>query len=411
MPGHISRWLLLTCIGALGSCFSAASLTRIGADAIAAAPTTPTTPRTFCNAWQDYLFDPLLPEATPVRTLRVNVHIMDSRDSAFNVRQEAGRRYVHALIDLANERLDSNDVNWQSPPGTPVYPKRYRYQLWPQPAPGDDGIYFHYDDDHWYFVSQGKNQNNYRTDVVGRYGLGTDSIMNIFIQVHPPDSMRSSNYRANLQGIALGTNLKMAGIFEHNEPTGAVQGLLNHEIGHILGLSHAWTEDGCPDTHNHPNKCWQRTEEPPCDREATNNMMDYNAHQFTLTPCQIARVHATMSNEKSPVRQRLHTDYCNYQPGTDIAIRDSVSWTGARDLTGNLYIREGGVLMVSCRLSMPEGGRIVVHPGGRLWLNGARIHNACGRPWEGIFLRASTKQPAGQVYYVQPAVIEDVAQP
>jgi len=403
--------LVVLCIALHGSCYRAVSLARLEPEDIAVSKMPPATPRTFCSAWQDYLFDPHLPDAIPVRTLRINVHIMDSRDSAFNVRQEAGRRYVRELIALANERLDSNDVNWQSPPGTPVYPKRYRYRLWPQPGGDDDGIYFHYDDDHWFFVSQGKNQNNYRTDVIGRYGIGTDSIMNIFIQVHPPDSMRSPSYRANLQGIALGTNLKMAGFFERSETTGAVQGLLNHEIGHILGLSHAWTEDGCPDTHNHPNKCWQRTEDPPCDQEATNNMMDYNAHQFTLTPCQIARAHATMTNERSPVRQRIHTDYCFYQPGTDIVIRDSVSWTGARDLTGNLYVRNGGVLMVNCRLSMPEGGRIVVYPGGRLWLNGARIHNACGRNWAGIFQGTSGKRPAGQVFYIQPAVIEDVTPP
>lgn len=367
----------------------------------------PKTPVNPCIQWESYRPDPAHPEYTPARTLRMNVHFMDSRDSAHNFRQAAGRQFARELIAIANARLDTNEQNWRSPSGTPVLPKGYRYRLAPQPLPGDDGIYFHYDDDLWYYVSQGRNQNNYSRTVVDKYAVGLDSIINVFLLVHPEDSVRSSTYRANGQGIALGTALKMAGVYEMKQTPQSTVGLFNHEVGHILSLSHAWTGDGCPDTDPHPNRCWDWTPTPPCDTLATNNMMDYNANQSALTPCQIAKIHALLANANSPIRRCLDTDYCRPQPGRDVMIRDSVSWDGARDLTGDLTIAPGGVLMLSCRLSMPAGSRITVQPGGRLWLNGARLHNACGLPWKGIYAQRRRGMPAGQVLMSQKSEMEN----
>lgn len=359
-----------------------------------------------CGDWRGYLPDLKHPEFLPVRTLRVNFHVMNSADSTHNWRPDEGRAYLKRLFACCNEALDTNHRNWRSPEGTPVLPRRYRYVLTPQPKPGDDGIYFHYDDSLYYFISQGKNQNNYSRKVIDKYAIGKDSILNIFVMVHPDDSIKSKTYRAGGQGIALGTTLKVAGIFETKEPPEHFEGLVNHEIGHILGLSHAWMEDGCPDTDNHPAKCWQWTEEPPCNNLATNNMMDYNAYQIALTPCQIARIQAVFANEKSPVRKCLVPTWCRRNPDRDIIIRDSIVWTGARDLEGNVTIAPGGSLRIYCRVSMPAGGSITVQPGGRLWLDGARLHNACGRAWEGIFVQTKGAQ-RGEVFTLKPAVLEN----
>ncbi|MCC7505980.1 MAG: hypothetical protein IT259_11800, partial [Saprospiraceae bacterium] len=115
-----------------------------------------------CNAWQNHLPDPAHPEDLPVRYLRVNFHIMNSRDSSRNFQPDSARAYFRRLLELANADLDTNFYNWRSPEGTAVLPKRYHYVLWPQPGiPGDDGFYFHYDDSLYYLVYKGKNQNNY----------------------------------------------------------------------------------------------------------------------------------------------------------------------------------------------------------------------------------------------------------
>ncbi|MFN0016485.1 MAG: reprolysin-like metallopeptidase [Saprospiraceae bacterium] len=340
-----------------------------------------------CVDWQGYVPDPRYPDHLPVRLLRVNVHVLDNRAGNAHRPKDSVLVFVRDLLQLANAALDTNEYSWRSPSGTPVLPKRYRYMLTPQPdSPGDEGIYFHYDDDLYYFVSMGKNQNNYTRHVVDRYGIGTDSIINIFLLTHHPDSMRSPTYRANGQGIALGTALKMAGVLESQEGPSSFDGLLNHEVGHILGLNHAWSYDGCDDTNDHPNKCWSWTTDPPCNEQATNNMMDYNAYQIALSPCQIGKVQATFANEKNTVRRCLLPTWCTLRPDRKIVVTDSVVWAGARDLEGDLTIAAGGNLRVSCRVSMPPGAKITVNPGGVLWLDGCRLHNACGKTWQGIFV-------------------------
>ncbi len=355
-----------------------------------------------CADWRAYLPDTAHPQYLPMRFLRVNFHILNSRDSSHNFRPAEARSFFRRLLEVANARLDTNVRNWRSPEGTEILPRRYRYVLTPQP--GDDGFYFHFDDSLYYFISQGKNQNNYTRTVIDKYAVGKDSIINIFVMVHPDDSIKSPTYRANSQGIALGTSLKMAGLFEKKEPPENFSGLLNHEVGHILNLSHAWTEDGCPDTDNHPNKCWDWTPEPPCRDQATNNMMDYNAYQIALTPCQIGRVHAVFANERSPVRRCLVPVWCSRNPAKDLVIRDSVAWTGARDLEGNITVASGGTLLLTCRVSIPAGGRITVQPGGKLLLDGARLHNACGREWQGIFIEQKNGLSGTVVSLKQPVL-------
>ncbi len=353
------------------------------------------------DTWSDYIPDTTRLNEMPVKTLRVNFHIMNPSDPSRAIAQDHGRRTVIELLKHANSDLDTNVRNWRSPEGTAVLPRRYRYKLWPQP--GDDGIYFHTDDSLYYYVVSGRNQNNYTRTVIDKYGIGLDTIINVFIQVHHPDSLQSRTYKASGQAIALGTDVKLSGIFELGRGPVEFRGMFNHEIGHVLGLAHAWMEDGCPDTNNHPNRCYDWTPDPPCNDLATNNMMDYNAYEIAVTPCQIGKMHKQMAQEGSHARAVVIQDWCTKYL-TPVYISDTVVWNGSRDLASDLVIRTGGHLTIRNRVSLPEGAKIIVEPNATLMLDGCHLHNSCNKPWQGIFARKN-KSGSGKIEAMNGATL------
>lgn len=337
----------------------------------------------------DYLPDTAHVEHSPLRYLRINVHFMNASDRAHNYDGEEAIRFAKDLIDYANQDLQKNNKLWLPYRNKlPVIPPRYQYQLSPQTTnSGDQGIYFHYDDRLCYYIHKGPTANLFETEVLEKHQIGADSVLNVFIMPHHPDSMKSAWYSktAGGVGVMLGNAIKMAGMYEGHQPAWAYRGILNHEAGHFLGLSHAFFRDGCDDTPEHGNPCWSRTTEAPCDTAASNNMMDYNALQNALSPCQIGTMHARMADTNSYERRFLVKNWCTRQEGQDITIRDTVVWKGDKDLTGHVTIVAGGVLRIEARLSLPENARITLMPGAELQLgNKALLHNACGLKWEGI---------------------------
>ncbi|MEM9889159.1 MAG: reprolysin-like metallopeptidase, partial [Bacteroidota bacterium] len=243
------------------------------------------------------------------------------------------------------------------------------------------------------------------------YGIQLDSVLNVFVMPHHPDSIRSRTYAGGGVGVALGTNIKMAGVYEGGKPFWHYRQILNHEVGHVFGLQHTWAyNDGCEDTPKNPN-CWNRSKNgSKCDSLASNNLMDYNAWQLAITPCQIGRVHRMMSTLNSRPRKLLVPTWCELQPEKSVYIQDTTVWRSARDLEGHLFIEAGGILEISCRLSLPKNAKIVIAPGGKLILNYAKIHNACGDQWEGIEIQERSKEK-GAIELIGTVQLEDMQHP
>lgn len=363
------------------------------------------------NSYGHYVPDPARPALQPQRTIRVNVHFMNSADGSKNYGPAEAAEFGRKLISGANEALRNNQKMWL-PLGndTPVLFPNYQLRLASSEGYVEEGgIYCHKDENLFYFVSTGRNRNNYSRDVIKEYGIGLDSILNLFVMPHHPDSIKSKSYNVTTAGIALGTGVKLSGIFEKGTKAYSARGLVNHEIGHVLGLNHTWSgNDGCEDTPKHRN-CWNLSKDGPCATEASNNLMDYNAKQHAWTPCQIGKIHLGFAREGSKSRKLLVTDWCDKREGHTVIVSSDETWQGAKDLAGDVIVKSGARLDIRNRVSMPAGGKISVEPGGELLIGAVKLHNACGYTWQGIEILSKGNE-SGSVTFRGKPVFENISE-
>src|SRR5699024_4783488 len=125
-------------------------------------------------------------------------------------------------------------------------------------------------------------------------------------------------------GIALRNAIKISGPLTERAEEREYSGMFNHEEGHILGLRHSWIADQCEDTALHPN-CWNYTHDGSvCDSLVSNNVMDSNASQSALTPCQIGIMQSNLARETGSGRSFIDRDFCQRDSGKPFLVKDSL---------------------------------------------------------------------------------------
>ncbi|MCF8237560.1 MAG: hypothetical protein K9I85_05350 [Saprospiraceae bacterium] len=360
-----------------------------------------------CRKYPAYVPDSTVNgQLVPERIIRVNYHILNSSDTSHAFLAEIGTPYVQELTREINKKFAENiPMSLPAAQGTPVLPTRIRLEI--APIRGmfwDDGVYYHFDDELYAYVHKGRNRNNSDMRVIKKYAIQPDSVLNIFILPHHPDSVKSTTYSAGGGGIALGKAIKLSGIITTGLPPSEFAGMTVHEIGHIMGLGHTWRySDGCDDTPHHPN-CFYPGE-PPCDSLISNNVMDYNHWQQAWTPCQLGQAHRNLSRRSGTARSLLKRNWCDPLPDYNLTITDTQVWEGEVDLFGDVIIAAGGHLTIRCEVSFPQGSRLLVQPGGQLVIDGGLLTNDCGLPWQGVILGCKGRD-CGKVTLTEDADIQ-----
>lgn len=381
-----------------------------------------------CKKSISYVADPNHLNATPIRYVRVNFHIMQRSDGTGSFSESQGRDFIRELVRQSNIRWGGNQkMNLPEQNETAVIPIPVRIVLQKDGITGEDAIYFHKDDSLAFWNRSAKKGPNSLSDktVIDKYKIGSDSIINIFLIEHVPDSVDSPTYGgATLSGISFIGSIKLFSMYNQfttvkyrNDGSAFTHDvfflskLLNHELGHSFGLNHTWNwDDGCEDTPRNPG-CWSETGKAPCDGVISNNMMDYNWNQLAVTPCQIGRMEYTFFREKDGARQYTLPLWCEYHPFEKVVVYkyEQLIWDGGKDLWGDIEIREGATLTIRCDVSLPEKAKVIIKPGGKLILDGGKLYNRCGDKFDGIEIWENKRtKEIGQIVLTNNGIIQDV---
>ncbi len=368
---------------------------------------------------------------TPVITIKVNLHIIQDQDGENNFCEENEDHMIY-LNSLFREDW-SKSVNglmknipnliWQGDTLLEYHieDSRIRFSV--------ENKYFHQDDGG---LAEKNSHWDYRNYFLENFSVNPETEINIFLSpTHPTENSSIGGYGppggSSTNPPYLGT-VTLYNIYQNfiNNPLDqypyggspwAVNPLIVHEFGHVFGLHHTNLENRSY-LRFYPELPWPEEFywcSPSSDSYCSNNVMGGSNSKRYLSPLQIGHIHRIFASNPARIR---YLKSCEYNPDKDIVIESGegidpkndepigpnvVEWNSPKVVSGNITIEEDAVLIVRCLLSMPNNGKIIVKPGGRLEIDGGIITNSCGENWSGVFVEGDPT--LNQTYANQGAVI------
>lgn len=386
-----------------------------------------------CDNQDNYA--PSITAHTPTKIIKVRFHFLRDASGNGNFSNAEAIQFSNDLLNLtgfgANYMLRNlQAMNLPIGNSTPlISDAKIQYELTPladDPSdPDEDGICFHNSSDHYYYARNFNDNSIYPPgtatgNLYTRYdGFGDQSgqVVNVyFVQNHPAyvDEVIAGNAIMSNWGWAdYGDNdVIIIGAYErfknldNNTSQGPYPGTdftgwyyqfalstyaktLNHEMGHLFGLNHSWssldcgfTYKNCFDTPFHSNLHNSQT----TPKTHSNNVMDYNADQNAITPCQLGLMHYNLMHRPWYYYSKLKRDFWQRNAADDITVSNGevVLWNSSKILKGNVFVENGGVLTIKCYVGMPTDAKIIVKRGGKLIVDNGFITSNCCNTWQGI---------------------------
>lgn len=303
------------------------------------------------------------------RILQVKFHIVNNLDSTANFSIAEANIFIRDLLNNANSRLKNNaKMSLPKDNHTAIMDSKIRLVL-----PEENGIVHHYLEK-CYFVKKGKRSNRYDRSLI-KSTKGSENALHVYLLPFDPEEMASGRQKLETTGVTIAGAIKIAGYYESRQAGWAHGGIFTHELGHALGLSHTWNRnDGCDDTPLNEN-CWNISDKDPCTEMGSNNLMDYNAHQSAITPCQIVKIHQRLSDRYSnSASYLLKTNFTDRDVIRKLVIDKDQKWSNPRELLGTVKVTQGVRLFVNSDLYIQPGAKIILDKDAELiWLGGEII--------------------------------------
>ena len=374
-----------------------------------------------CEDYTNYGPDPDFPEHTPIKYIKVVLHIFQ-QEPPLDPKNYTAEDHMEVIQSWFTDP-DGANKQWSNlcpdPGVTPVMTDA-RLRLVNTGTEGYD-VFFHQDNDGWAgSFLKSKYVTNPDSNVVGSeyyWALKDTNILHAqhILIAHNWDDNAHGGYTSGTQfcgdfnsptSVIYGNYVSFLEL-ENNIPgndTAALGQQMLGEIYHLLGVDHTsplqahyrhddtpGSGDGCYDT--------------PTGIESLNlTGCNFSAGRCALSQCQIGRMHRFMEKNKPSYERFLvghdslgqpifsRTEGNCYLTDADIVVPSGadILWAGPKSLRSNVVVKSGGKLTVTCDIGIPEGGRFTVEPGARLTIDGAKIYNNCdGTFWHGIEVRGT----------------------